>query len=385
MGPSGLIVVGSGPAGVSAAEAFRQHNNEVPVRIFTADPAPLPYARPPLSKEFLRGQTQDVSLHPARWFEERSIELVHTGEVDSMDLADRSISAGGKRYRYDALVLACGAAPAPLPVPGGERALQLRSLDDSTRLRQAAAQADSAVVVGAGFIGCEAAASLAWHGVAVSLVAPESVPQEKRLGIQAGERLRALVEQAGVRFHSGVQIQGIDDGGVRLDNGLTIRADLVLAATGVQPRSGLAEAAGLQTRDSRVVVGPDMATCAEHVWAAGDVAFAFNAAAGRPLAVEHWQDAVDQGAIAGASAAGHPAKWDAVPGFWTTIGDTTVKYHAWGDGYQHCRLVDHRDGFTAWYAADGAAVGVLTCNADEDYAAAEELIRDRRPAPVSVR
>lgn len=385
MGPSGLIVIGSGPAGVSAAEAFRQHNDEVPVRIFTADPAPLPYARPPLSKEFLRGETDDVLLHPARWFEERSIELVHTGEVDGIDLTDRSIGTRGKRYRYDVLVLACGAAPAALPVPGGERALQLRSLDDATQLRRAAEGADSAVVVGAGFIGCEAAASLARQGLTVSMVAPESVPQEKRLGPDAGERLRALVEQAGVRFHPGAQIQGIDDGGVRLDNGLTIRVDLVLAATGVQPRSGVAEAVGLHTRDSRIVVGPDMATSAEHVWAAGDVALAFNAAAGRPLSVEHWQDAVDQGAIAGASAAGHPAKWDAVPGFWTTIGDTTVKYHAWGDGYEQCRLVDHDDGFTVWYAADSVAVGVLTCNADEDYETAEEVIRAGRPAPVSMR
>jgi 3-phenylpropionate/trans-cinnamate dioxygenase ferredoxin reductase component len=104
----------------------------------------------------------------------------------------------------------------------------------------------------------------------------------------------------------------------------------------------------------------------------------------RHLAVEHWQDAADQGAIAGAGAAGRSAKWDAVPGFWTTIGHSTLKYHAWGDGYQHSRLLDRKNGFTVWYEADGAAVGVLTCNGDEDYDLGENLITQGKPAPAQV-
>jgi NADPH-dependent 2,4-dienoyl-CoA reductase/sulfur reductase-like enzyme len=271
------------------------------------------------------------------------------------------------------------------PFPGGHRALLLRSLVDATVLRKAADTADSAVVIGSGFIGCEAAASLALRGVPVTLVAPEPLPQQKRLGGKAAARLRDLVTESGARHVGGVGVDEITDAGVRLDNGVTIDCDLVLAATGVAPQSRIADAAGLQVRDSRIVVGSDMATSAPNVYAAGDVALGHHEVAGRHLAIEHWQDAADQGAIAGASAAGKKMKWDGVPGFWTTIGDATVKYHAWGDGYEHCRMIDHADGFTVWYGSEDAVVGVLTHNADDDYELGERLIAERRPAPVPLR
>jgi len=125
-----------------------------------------------------------------------------------------------------------------------------------------------------------------------------------------------------------------------------------------------------------------MKTSAPNVFAAGDVALAHNTTAGRPIAVEHWQDAADQGAIAGASAAGADAQWDGVPGFWTTIGDSDLKYHAWGDGHDSSRLLHRDDGFTVWYVRDGATVGVLTLNADDDYDLGERLIKEESPPPV---
>ena len=382
----GLIVVGSGPAGVSAAESFRLHNADWPVTILTDD-ADHPYFRPPLSKDYLRGDTDDVALHDARWFAERNIEVTHGGPVDSIDPAGRTVSVGTKRLPYRALVLACGSGPTPLPVPGGEAALQLRSLSDARRLREASRSADSAVVIGAGFIGCEAAASLAMRGVNTTLIAPEPAPQTKRLGTEAGGRIRGLLDDLGVRYVGEVAVAGISGGGtdrtaVRLDNGVTIDTDLVLAASGVSPRVGIAAEAGLATDSGRVVVGADMRTSADGIYAAGDVALAFNASAGRSLAVEHWQDAMDHGEVAGANAAGGSAEWSAVPGFWTTIGEADLKYHAWGDGYQRSRLLDHGEGFTVWYEADGAVVGVLTYNADDDYDMAEGLIAERKPAPV---
>ncbi|MGA8332097.1 MAG: FAD-dependent oxidoreductase, partial [Mycobacterium sp.] len=158
--------------------------------------------------------------------------------------------------------------------------------------------------------------------------------------------------------------------------------DLVVAATGVEPQSALASAAGIRTSDGRVVVDAQMRTSVDNVYAAGDVALAYNALAGRPVAVEHWQDAVDHGEIAGAGAAGQVREWDAVPGFWTTIGEATLKYHAWGDGFDTARLVDHGDGFTVWYERDHATVGVLTLNADEDYDRGEELIQRKNPSPL---
>ena len=222
------------------------------------------------------------------------------------------------------------------------------------------------------------------QGVSVTLVAPDELPQQRRLGDEAGRRLRQLVEKTGARYLGGAKVTSVDAGSVHLDNGDTLPADLVLAATGVQPNSALAESLGLEMHDSRVVVNADMSTTVDGVYAAGDVAFAFNTGAGRRLAVEHWQDAADQGEVAGAAAAGEESTWSGVPGFWTSIGDEDVKYHAWGDGYERSRLVENGDGFTVWYAAGGATVGVLTYRADDDYDRGEDLIIKRLPPPVEM-
>ena len=378
MSNAGLLVIGSGPAGVAAAEAYRDRNADHPVHVLTADSAP-PYQRPPLSKDFLRGDTDDATMDVSRPF-----ETTLKAEVDEIDVGRRTVTANGVRYEYDQLVIACGASPRRLPVPGGEKALPLRSLDDAKRLRDAATSAKTAVVIGAGFIGCEAAASLAIRGLSVTLIAPEEFPQQKRLGRDAGMRLRRLVEATGVRFAGSARVGSIGDGTVQLEDGTTVQADLVLAATGVKPNAALAESAGITLQNGRIPVGPDMRTAVDGVWAAGDVAFAVNIDAGRALAVEHWGDAMDQGEVAGSTAAGDEAKWGGVPGFWTTIGDTDVKYHAWGDGYQRSRLIERDGGFTVWYESDGAAAGVLTCNADDDYESGEQLITAAKPPPVDM-
>lgn len=378
----GLIVIGSGPAGVGAAQAFRERRADLPVRILTAD-CDQPYQRPPLSKEFLRGDTDEVGMHPQSWFADRNLEVITDSPVDAIDTEARTVTAAGRRYQYAHLVFAAGAAPTPLPVPGGESAMQLRSLQDAQRIRAAAHGARSALVIGAGFIGCEAAASLALKGLSVRLLAAEELPQEKRLGTEAGRKLLSLIEKAGVKFCGGVNVAEIRPGAVVLDNDDTLDSDLIVAATGVRPNSALAEAAGVFVEQSRIVVDAGMMTRTPDVYAAGDVALAHNTTAGRPLAVEHWQDAADQGEIAGARAAGTSATWSAVPGFWTTIGTATVKHHAWGDGYDNSRLIEHRDGFTVWYESAGITVGVLTCNADEDYELGGHLIEAGQPAPVT--
>ncbi|MDG4663760.1 FAD-dependent oxidoreductase [Mycobacterium sp. 236(2023)] len=378
MSNSGLLVIGSGPAGVAAAEAYRARRADSPVRVLTADTAP-PYQRPPLSKDFLRGETDEVDMAISRPF-----ETTLEAKVTAIDVAARIVTAADVRYEYDELVIACGASPQPLPVPGGEQALLLRSFDDAKRLRDVATSARTAVVIGAGFIGCEAAASLAIRGLSVTLIAPDELPQQKRLGDDAGARLRQLVEATGVRFAGKARVASIGDGHVHLEDGSTVQADLILAATGVKPNAALAEMAGITLQNGRIPVGPDMRTAVDGVWAAGDVAFAVNTDAGRALAVEHWGDAMDQGEVAGSAAAGEDVQWSGVPGFWTTIGDTDVKYHAWGDGYQHSRLIDRDGGFTVWYESDGTVVGVLTCNADDDYESGEELITAGKPPPVDV-
>ena len=366
MDAAGLIVIGSGPGGVSAADAFRQHDRDLPVCILSADPEP-PYARPPLSKDYLRGDTDDVWLHPADWYAERRIDLRLATEVVAIDPSAHTVTAGGTVHSYTSLVLACGSAPTPLPVPGGQHALQLRSLADAARLRKAASERHRR-----------------WSWGGVHRMRSGCLPCAQRTGRHAGRsrprcRRRSgsalppdgaserLVESSGARYVGGASVRELDDGVVRLDDGVSDRLrphrrrDRSRHPAASSPRQ-----AGLEIRDSRVVVGADMRTSAPDVYAVGDVALAFNAGAGRHIAVEHWQDADDQGAIAGEVAAGQSSRWQAVPGFWTTIGEATVKYHAWGDGYDRDRLIERGDGFTVWYESDGSTVGVLTHDADDD-------------------
>ncbi len=158
------------------------------------------------------------------------------------------------------------------------------------------------------------------------------------------------------------------------DDDTTIDCDIVVAATGVRPDIRLAEAAGLETRDGRIVVDEHMHTSAHNVYAAGDVALAHNVTAGRSIPAEHWRDAAHQGFVAGLTAAGVAASWDQVPGFSCTIGESVLRYRGWGGGYDHSRLVDHHNGFSVWYETRGDVVGVLTLNADDDYRRAGEML-----------
>lgn len=372
--PPGFIAIGSGPAGVSAAETFRSKHPGIPVRILTVDPA-LPYAKPPLSKGYLCGREDRRELHSAGWFDRNNVDLIRGVTVDHIDTDGQEVvTVGGQRYPYWHLVVASGATPIKLTIPGAESALTLRSFSDAVALKMAARYADSAVVIGGGLIGCEAAAALATGGVKTALVAPETVPLQRRFGVEVGERVVKILADNGVGFVGGATVAKIDGSGVVLDDGTAIQADLVVSANGVRPDVRLAESAGLDTRDGRIVVDEHMHASARNVYAAGDVALAHNVTAGRRIRAEHWRDAAQEGLVAGLTAAGFSAAWDQVPGFSSTIGDSVFKYRGWGS-YETCRLVDHHDGFTVWYESDSEVVGVLTLNADEDLRRAEELLR----------
>ncbi|HKP39577.1 FAD/NAD(P)-binding oxidoreductase [Mycobacterium sp.] len=378
----GFIAIGSGPAGLSAAETFRSKHPHIPVRMLTSDPA-LPYAKPPLSKAYLCGRDTKLDLHSPGWFVRHNVDLIRGITVDHLDLANQEVvTTGGMRYPYWHLVLACGATPVPLTIPGAHTALSLRSFADAVILRMAARSAESAVVIGAGLIGCEAAACMATRGVLTTMVAAEPVPLQRRFGVDVGDRVAKILSDSGVRFLGSTSVAAIDDTTVHLDTGAAIEADVVVSATGVRPDPHLAAQAGLETQDDRIVVNERMHTSARNVYAAGDVALAYNVTARRRIRAEHWRDAAQQGLVAGLSAAGYDAGWDKVPGFSCTIGESTLKYRGWGTGYEHSRLVEHRNGFTAWYEAGGEVVGVLSLNADDDYRHADELVRRHTPMTV---
>jgi len=367
---------------LSAAETFRSKHPHIPVRILTTDPA-LPYAKPPLSKAYLCGREAKLDLHSPGWFVRHDVELIRGITVDHIDPAHQEVvTEGGCHYPYWHLVLACGAFPVPLSIPGAEAALPLRSFADAVILRMAARSADSAVVIGGGLIGCEAAACLASRGVPTTMVAAEPVPLQRRFGDEAGERVAKILSDNGVRFLGSTTVTAIYDTHVHLDTGAALDGDVVVSASGVRPDPHLAEAAGLDTYDGRIVVNERMHTSALNVYAAGDVALAYNVTAGRRIRAEHWRDAAQQGLIAGLSAAGQPAVWDTVPGFSCTIGESTLKYRGWGLGYEHSRLVDHHNGFTVYYESCGDLVGVLTLNADDDYRLADRLIRSHAPMMI---
>jgi 3-phenylpropionate/trans-cinnamate dioxygenase ferredoxin reductase component len=383
--PIALLVVGGGPAGLAAATAYRMAGGDGRVRIVSADDH-APYFRPSLTKEYLRGEAgdQDMPLQQTAHYVEHALELTLSRAVTALDPVARTVTLDtGERLEYGDLVVATGSRPVVPAIDGAAHpgVLVLRSFAEGRRLRQAAEAAKRAVVVGSGFIGCEAAASLASRGVDVTVMSTEPRPQEQRIGPQAADRLAGWLEDAGVEVVGGVSVRAIEHAQrVVLDDRRAITADLILLATGIEPQSQLVADAGGAVVDQRVVVDERMRSTLPGVYAVGDIALAHNVSAGRSLKVEHWGEAEAMGEVAGTTAAGGDATWDHAPGFWTQIGRQTLKYAGWGDGQDAVRFVEHDDGaFTAWYGLDGKVVGALTHDADGDYDRGRELVERSAP------
>jgi NADPH-dependent 2,4-dienoyl-CoA reductase/sulfur reductase-like enzyme len=384
-----VAIVGAGPAGLAAARAYREHGGQGEVTLIGQEPR-APYERPPLTKELLRDEldTAELPIEPAQWFAANDVGLRCGERVTAIDPAGGHVLlAGGKRLQADAIVLATGSEPVRPELPGlGDPAvLTMRTLDDSLALAERARRGGQIVVIGTGFIGCEIAGSLALRGAAVTLVGEERSPQARRLGESAAARIAAWLSELGVELVCGTGVRAVHDARtVELLDGSRLHGASVALGMGARPAGEIARAAGLRMSDGAVVVDEAMraSRLARPVLAVGDVACAYNTSAGRHLRVEHWGDALEHGALAGRTLAGDPARWDGVPGFWTTIGRRTLKYAAWGDGYDESRLVAHPDGaFTVWYERHGAVVGVLTHERDEDYERGREIVRAGGPMP----
>jgi 3-phenylpropionate/trans-cinnamate dioxygenase ferredoxin reductase subunit len=372
--PYALLIVGGGPAGLAAARGYRGAGGAGRVAI-VSDEQRMPYERPPLTKELLRGESCEsaLPLESEAWLDEQAIDLIG-GRVVALDPDVRGVVlSGGRELAYAHCLLATGAEPTRLPVPGADhpRVRVVRTLDHLRDLVVRIGDSASVVVIGSGFIGCEIASSLRIRGHPVALVSDEPAPNVGRLGEQAGAVLREWLADDGVELHLGTAVERItphDGAASVVAGGQPIAGQVVVMAAGVSPRAELAVQAGLNLDDGAIPVDAAMRTEREGLLAAGDVCKAHNLSAGRSLRVEHWGDALGQGEIAGRTAAGAQAGWDEVPGFWSTIGQRTLKYAAWGDGYDASRFEPHADGgFTAWYGQRGRLVGVLTYEADRDY------------------
>jgi NADPH-dependent 2,4-dienoyl-CoA reductase/sulfur reductase-like enzyme len=381
-----LVIVGGGPAGLATARAYRQTGGEARVTILSSE-AYAPYNRPPLTKEYLRGQAsrEDLPIEKDGWYEENDVGLKLGAVVARLNRDDRIVELDeGEELSYDACVLATGSEPIRLPVPGADdpEILVMRTVENSARLQGRVGEGDKAVVVGSGFIGCEAAASLSLRGADVNLITLEDSPQQERLGQEVGERIEGWLRDYGVELRFGTSLEGIRrlDGGYELfiEGKDTISTGTVLFGTGVAPRTALAEEAGLEV-DGGVVTDSSMRTSAPGVFAVGDIARAYNESAGRHLSVEHWGDALEHGRIAGTVISGGEAAWSMAPGFWSTIGDKTLKYWAWGDGWDEQVFEDKGEAFTVWYGKEGTLVGVLSHDSDDDYERGRELIERGEP------
>jgi NADPH-dependent 2,4-dienoyl-CoA reductase/sulfur reductase-like enzyme/nitrite reductase/ring-hydroxylating ferredoxin subunit len=327
--PNKIIIVGGGAAGFAAAEMLRRNRYEGSIVMLSDDDAP-PVDRPNLSKDYLAGKAPEewVPMAPESFYSENNIDLRLRTKVARIDPSSRQVVlADGGTLTYDRLLLATGAEPIRLPIPGADRphVHYLRTLADCRAIIGQAASARRAVVVGASFIGLEVAASLRERGVEVHVVAPEKRPMEKILGPQLGDLIRALHEEHGVIFHLENTASAIETARVALKNGSNLEADLVVIGVGVRPRFQLAEAAGLKI-DRGVLVDAYLQTSAAGIFAAGDIARWPDIHTGQSIRVEHWVVAERQGQTVARNMLGAKERFTQVPFFWSQHYDVPINY-----------------------------------------------------------
>ena len=384
-----FVVVGAGLAGAKAAETLREEGFDGPVVLVGAEPEP-PYERPPLSKQYLLGRANRDSafVHDAGWYAEHDVELRTGVRATRLDPAAHRLTLDtGEELGYARLLLATGASPRRLPVPGADLdgVRYLRTLADADRLRtDLAGGGRRVVVVGAGWIGLEVAAAARFHGDTVTVVEPQPTPLHAVLGAEMGRVFARLHRDHGVELLTDTVVREIRGSGGRATTVVTdghagLPADLVVVGVGVVPDSRLAAAAGLEV-DNGVVVDEALRSSAPDVHAAGDVAAAFHPLYGRHVRVEHWANALHQGPAAARSMLGQEVVFDRVPYFFTDQYELGMEYSGLagpGDTVV-CRGDPDGGAFIAFWTADGRVTAGMNVDVWDVTAPIQQLIRSRR-------
>ncbi|TMJ48719.1 MAG: Rieske 2Fe-2S domain-containing protein [Alphaproteobacteria bacterium] len=327
--PGRIVIVGGGAAGFAAAEMLRRQEFRGDI-VMLSDDAAAPVDRPNLSKDYLAGSAPEdwVPLRADDFYTDANIQLRLGTSVASIDTKARNVVlARGDSVAYDRLLLATGAEPVRLSIPGADQphVHMLRSLADCRAIIRNAKGARRAIVMGASFIGLEVAAALRVRGIEVHVVAPEQRPMERILGSEIGDFVRKLHEEHGVIFHLGDTVAAIEGHNATLKSGGSLEADLVVVGVGVRPRLALAEQAGLKL-DRGVVVDAYLETSVPGIYAAGDIARWPDPHSGENIRVEHWVVAERQGQTAAQNMLGQRQAFDAVPFFWSQHYDVPINY-----------------------------------------------------------
>jgi 3-phenylpropionate/trans-cinnamate dioxygenase ferredoxin reductase component len=386
------VIVGASLAGAKAAETLRIGGFDGRITLIGEEPV-RPYERPPLSKAYLRGeQTFDAAaVHPQGFYEDQQIDLRVATTVTAIHPYTNEVEVeGGERIAYSRLLLTTGSAPRRLTVPGADLpgVKYLRTLAEADELHDTVLAGAPIVVIGAGWIGSEVAASARQLGADVTVVDMVSVPLERVLGAQMGAVYRDLHLDNGVKFHLGTGIESIRGAGsveeVKLSDGSVLPAGAVVVGVGVLPRTELAEAAGLEV-DNGVVTDEYLETTVPGIFAAGDVANAFHPHYGRRVRLEHWSSALNQGPAAAWNMMGDRRAYDRIPYFFSDQYDFGMEYRGWSTGTDEIviRPAGSEREFLAFWLRDSRVVAAMNANVWDQNDVLEALIRAGEPVDRS--
>jgi 3-phenylpropionate/trans-cinnamate dioxygenase ferredoxin reductase component len=379
-----FVIVGGGLAGAKAAEALREEGFDGRV-VLLGEEDVAPYERPPLSKEYLQGEAQRdvIWAQDEGWYEAHDVQLRTSTKVSELALSSSEVVLdGGERIGFDQLLLATGSSAKRLPIPGADLdgVRVLRTVHDSDALREALQPGVRVAVIGAGWIGCEVAASARKRGAEVTMIAPEEFPLERVLGPEVGAIYREVHASHGVELALGTGVEAIEGSGkvsgVRTSAGTIHAADLVVIGVGAAPRLELAEAAGLDV-DGGVLTDDRLRTSAANVFAAGDIAAAEHPIIGERIRVEHWGTALEQGPAAARNMLGRDLAYERIPYFFSDQYDVGMEYAGYAPAYD--RVVFRGDPssfeFLAFWMRGNRVVAGMNVNVWEVNDDIQALIR----------